>query len=68
MLDIQTAVTDPSPETAAQVAYWAAGSPNYRWQQITMANTGLTRFSGFRALALFNVAIADAQIAAWDAK
>src|SRR5579883_1676776 len=37
LLAVQTAVGDPSPETAARVAYWSAGSPNYRWQQITMA-------------------------------
>ena len=33
-----------------------------------MTNTGLTSFPGFRVLALMNVAIADAEIAAWDAK
>ena len=47
-----------------QLNYWNAGSPNYRWQQIAMANSGLTSFPGFRALALLNVAIADAEAVA----
>jgi membrane-associated phospholipid phosphatase len=68
LLVVRTAVNDPTPDLAARVAYWNAGSPNYRWQQIAIANTGLSSFPGFRALALMNVAIADAEIATWDAK
>ena len=68
LLAVRDAAANPAANAAQQLAYWNAGSPNYRWQQIAMANTGLTSFPGFRALALMNVAIADAEIAAWDAK
>jgi membrane-associated phospholipid phosphatase len=68
LLVVRDALANPAATAAQQLAYWNAGSPNYRWQQIAMANTGLTSFPGFRALALMNVAIADAEIAAWDAK
>jgi membrane-associated phospholipid phosphatase len=61
-------VESQSTTATQQLDYWNAGSPNYRWQQIAMANSGLTSFPGFRALALLNVAIADAEVAAWDAK
>lgn len=68
LLEMRAAMANPATEAAQQLAYWNAGSPNYRWQQIAMANTGLTSFPGFRALALMNVAIADAEVAVWDAK
>src|SRR5437764_8505972 len=68
LLAVRTAVQNLTPNLAARVAYWSAGSPNYRWQQIAIANTGLSSFPGFRALALMNVAIADAEIATWEAK
>jgi membrane-associated phospholipid phosphatase len=68
LLAMRDAMANPAAGAAEQLAYWNAGSPNYRWQQVAMANTGLTSFPGFRALALMNVAIADAEVAAWDAK
>ena len=68
LLAVRDAAANPAATSAQQLAYWNAGSPNYRWQQIAMANTGLTSFPGFRALALMNVAIADAEVAVWDAK
>ncbi len=68
LLTMRDPMASPAANAAQQLAYWNAGSPNYRWQQIAMTNTGLTSFPGFRALALMNVAIADAEIAAWDAK
>lgn len=52
------------------VAYWDAGSPSYRWIEMTLDRYG----SGppgphvSRALALLNVALYDATIATWDAK
>ena len=53
-----------------QIAYWDAGSPGYRWNEIACA-AGLKSIAGirnYRALALLNVAIYDAMIAAWDTK
>jgi membrane-associated phospholipid phosphatase len=68
LLVVRDAAAYPAANAAQQLAYWNAGSPNYRWQRIVTANTGLTSFPGFRALALINVAIADAEVAAWEAK
>ena len=50
-----------------QINYWNAGSPGYRWNQIGLH---LTKSGGsnFRVMALLNVAIYDATIAAWHNK
>ena len=52
------------------VAYWDAGAPGYRWNELATA-LGLPVFSGTRAyrmLALLNVAVHDATVATWAAK
>jgi membrane-associated phospholipid phosphatase len=53
-----------------QIAYWDAGAPGYRWNEIACAAgvKGLAGIRNYRALALLNVAIHDATIAAWDTK
>jgi membrane-associated phospholipid phosphatase len=53
-----------------QVAYWDAGSPGYRWNEIACAAgvKGIAGIRNYRALALLNVAIYDAMVAAWDTK
>jgi membrane-associated phospholipid phosphatase len=59
-------------ETEARLAYWNAGAPSYRWlskgiSEHTRARIGPTpRWT--RNMALLNIAIYDATIAAWDAK
>ena len=53
-----------------QVSYWDSGAPGYRWNEIAITQ-GLKEGIGiavYRVLALVNVAIYDATIAAWDAK
>lgn len=53
-----------------RIAYWDAGSPGYRWNEIAITSSlaaGIGLFA-VRALALLNVAIYDATVAAWDAK
>jgi hypothetical protein len=53
-----------------QVSYWDSGAPGYRWNEIAVAQ-GLKdgiALAAYRVLALVNVAIYDATIAAWDAK
>jgi membrane-associated phospholipid phosphatase len=48
------------------VSFWDAGSPGYRWIEMTYPlGTGATNS---RPLALLSVAIYDATIAAWDSK
>jgi membrane-associated phospholipid phosphatase len=54
----------------ASVHYWNAGAPGYRWNEIATAHgidTGILLLA-YRMLALMNVAIYDATIAAWDTK
>jgi membrane-associated phospholipid phosphatase len=53
-----------------QIAYWDAGSPGYRWNEIACAAglKGIAGIRNYRALALLNVAIYDATVAAWDTK
>ena len=53
------------------VAYWNAGGPSYRWNEILLAQgirSGTNALRIGRAQALLNVAIYDALVAAWDAK
>lgn len=54
-----------------QIAYWNAGPPSYRWNQIAMNELLAVAMPGnmaYRDLALLNVAIYDATVAAWDSK
>lgn len=54
----------------ANVAYWDAGTPTYRWLELALAeySKGPPSGSVSRGLALLNVAIYDAIVASWDAK
>jgi membrane-associated phospholipid phosphatase len=55
----------------AQIAYWNAGPPSYRWNQIAMNEINrlaMPANTAYRGLALMNVAIYDATVAAWDSK
>jgi len=55
-----------------RIAFWDAGAAPYRWNEITIEHTNVKNNYGNnlagRALALVNVAIYDAIIAAWDSK
>lgn len=71
--DLQKLPKQPDAKTLAQITYWDAGSPSYRWQDLALVSMG--KFPALssppramRMLALMNTAIADAMIAAWDAK
>jgi len=55
----------------AQIAYWNAGSPAYRWVQIAsqeMVRRGIAAPLYTRDIALVTTAIYDATVAAWDTK
>jgi membrane-associated phospholipid phosphatase len=57
--------------TLASIHYWDAGSPGYRWMQITVqsvVSAGLPTTMQTRALALVAAAISDGMVAAWDSK
>jgi hypothetical protein len=54
-----------------QIAYWDAGAPGYRWNEIAIDQAIKATFSGARGarmMALLNTAIHDATVAAWDSK
>src|SRR5690348_15408569 len=46
------AAKNSAASAAQRLAYWNAGSADYRWQQIATANTGLTSVPGYRAVTL----------------
>ena len=56
----------------ALVAYWDAGSPSYRWISLALAQHAAAKIPPgpmySRGMALLNVAVYDAMVAAWDAK
>jgi membrane-associated phospholipid phosphatase len=55
----------------AQIRYWDAGAPGYRWMQLTeqlAVSEGLPAPMQTRAISLVAVAIYDATVAAWDSK
>lgn len=51
------------------VAYWDAGSPPYRWNEVALAALDVTPDpKTARVLAYLNAAMHDATVAAWDSK
>lgn len=69
LADMQALTAKRDAKALNQIAYWDAGSPNYRWEQIALEpyRTGPPGPAG-RPMALLNVALYDAMVAAWDAK
>ncbi|MBC7811470.1 MAG: phosphatase PAP2 family protein, partial [Burkholderiales bacterium] len=60
-----------SDEDLQQIAYWNSGPPAYRWNQIAenaLLAQAMPGNMALRDLALLNVAIYDATVAAWDSK
>lgn len=59
------------PAALQQIAYWNAGPPSYRWNQIALdaiLKREMSAMAAYRDLALVHVAIYDATVAAWDSK
>jgi membrane-associated phospholipid phosphatase len=68
---VQQLVADRDDAALQQIAYWDGGAPSHRWLEIAFAQNRATPSPAPRAirmLALLNVAIYDAMVAAWDAK
>ncbi|HXJ42415.1 MAG TPA: phosphatase PAP2 family protein [Bryobacteraceae bacterium] len=68
---IKTLMAESNADSRAQIAYWDAGPPGYRWmqlasQQMLAQNVAAPLFT--RGMALVSVAIYDSTIAAWDSK
>jgi membrane-associated phospholipid phosphatase len=71
LAELKTLVSQRDAIAQAQVAYWDAGSPSYRWVQIALdqfKSKPVTNPRVARGMSLMNVAIYDALVAAWDAK
>jgi membrane-associated phospholipid phosphatase len=68
---VKSCVSQRDALTLAQIHYWDAGAPAYRWMGIavqTVASSGLPTPLQTRALALVAAAISDATVATWDSK
>jgi membrane-associated phospholipid phosphatase len=68
---VKECVSQRDPTVLANIRYWDAGSPGYRWMLLTeqyVINAGLPAPFQTRALALVAAAISDATVAAWDSK
>jgi membrane-associated phospholipid phosphatase len=68
--ELQAIMATNDATTKAQVLWWNAGAPTYRWVELALERYGRgppnPRVS--RGLALLNVAIYDAIVASWEAK
>jgi membrane-associated phospholipid phosphatase len=56
------------PDAMQRITYWDSGAPGYRWNEIARERFVSAGIRGFRDIALFNAAIYDATVAAWDSK
>jgi membrane-associated phospholipid phosphatase len=68
---LKTFVAGTTAATTAQVQYWDAGAPSYRWLQLglnRLRRQGFGNPGNTRAIALLNAAMYDATIATWDSK
>ena len=68
---LKSFMSELNGDAKAQVAYWDAGPPGYRWmqlasQQMLTQNVAAPLFT--RGMALVSVAIYDSTVAAWDSK
>ncbi|MEO8190301.1 MAG: phosphatase PAP2 family protein, partial [Acidobacteriota bacterium] len=69
--DLLPLTSQLSDATLDRIRFWDAGPPSYRWVDLAIAQISQKPFSNqknARAMALLNVAIYDATIAAWDSK
>lgn len=70
LAEVQALVPQRDAQALEQITYWDTGSPNYRWVQLALEPylDGPPNAMVGRTMALLNVALYDAMIAAWDAK
>ena len=68
---LKNLIAESDSDTQAQIAYWDAGSPGYRWiqiasQELVRRNVPAAMYT--RGMALVSVAMYDATVAGWDSK
>jgi membrane-associated phospholipid phosphatase len=70
--ELKTLAAQRDATAEAQVAYWNAGAPSYRWIALAITEHAQAQIGPTprlaRGMALLNVAVYDATVAAWDAK
>ncbi len=70
--ELRTLARQRDAATLERIRHWDFWSPSHRWNElfadVAAQNFGLGGAGGIRALAMLNVAIHDAMIAAWDSK
>jgi len=69
--ELKTLAASRDAAALASIDFWSTGALNHRWNELTLEacfRHGLDSHRGGRVLALVNVAIYDALIAAWDSK
>jgi hypothetical protein len=70
-VELKTVAAQRDVVVEAQITYWDAGSPSYRWIEIALSqfkSKPMPPLRISRGMAMMNVAIYDATVAAWDAK
>jgi hypothetical protein len=68
---LKDSAANRTPAALAQIRFWDAGAPGYRWMQLTQQlaiSEGLPTPMQTRALALVAAAIYDSTVATWDSK
>jgi membrane-associated phospholipid phosphatase len=68
---LKALISQRDASTQQQIQFWDVGSPAFRWNEIAITEAlqrNLDQNHAARAMALLNVAIYDATIAAWDSK
>ena len=68
---LQGSASSLTPDELAQIHFWDAGAPGYRWMELTeqlAVSEGLATPLQTRAISLVAVAIYDSMVAAWDTK
>jgi hypothetical protein len=71
LAQLQEAAARRDAAALDRISYWDAGAPPYRWTERAVKHTQSRNALGnraFRLLALLNVAVYDATVAAWDSK
>ena len=69
--ELHSLIASVDEDMLAQIRYWSAGAPAYRWNQMASEeyfNRAIPHPPASYGLVLMNVAIYDATIAAWDTK
>ncbi len=69
--EVRALASQRDAAAAERIRYWDFQSPSHRWNDVLIDINAATPFPGggsIRAIAMLNIALHDAMIAAWDSK